>query len=402
MRQWIFGVAAICAVATASAQPPQRLWLIQASDRIDEYDLATFTPLSSITVPAYVTRHPEHLKINAAGQLLFQLPNGISFGDTPEISGRIWFWDGTRGREMPAEDRDAFLSADGRSLVWFANSFLIDKDPDGNERSVRTSARVWRTDLGGGSETTLISIPQSPRCECSTGVCSESCPEWKMWARDGVVDTAFVLTQFTPGQLEPSYKQSVLYRRAAARWQASPLPSALEEILTSDPTADMLVETVLDGGCCGWINESSDQTAVIKAGQRILLFDEFKRFGNADYDISFYSTAAAISPGRALIAHSIESEKIEDDIRLSSDGKDNPAALKRIRAVSGELPITEIIDLSDPSNAIATIPHVKVIGWLNDRELLVIDDGLLAVYDPRGKKSRATTVRVTGAGAFLR
>jgi hypothetical protein len=394
--------AIVGVVVTASAQQPMHVWVIEPPNRIVEYDVATFTPVASIAVPVYAAKHSEYLKINAAGQLLFEMPRGLALGDAPDAAGRIWFWDGKRGGDLPAQDREAFLSLDGRSLVWFANAFAIDKDPDGNERSVRTSARVWRTDLAGGNDTTLISIPQSPRCQCGTGVCSESCPEWQMWAPDGVVDRSLVLTQWTPGQLEPSYQQSIGYRRADTRWEPSRFASALEHILTSDAEADTLVATVRDAGCCGWINESSDQTVVVKAGQRTVVFDEFKRFDHADYDISFYTTAAAIAPGRTLIAHSIESDRVEDEIRLSSDGKTNNAALTRIRAAAAQLPLTEIVDLGAPSRAVASIPHAKVIGWLNDRELLVVESGLLAVYDAGGRKIRTTTVAVKDAVAFLR
>jgi hypothetical protein len=402
MRQWLTVIVVAFAIASLAAQRQVRLWVLQAPDRLVEYDVMSFQERSSIVVPQYVVKHPEYLKITATGQGLFELPRGLALGDAPELSGRIWFWDGTRGRELASQDRDAFLAADGGSLVWFANSFATDVDRDGVERTVRTSARVWQTDLNGGNEATLVSIPPAPSCQCSTGTCSESCPEWTMWAPAGGVDTAFILTQFTPGQLQSSYERSVLYRRAGSRWQPTPLASPLERVLASDPAAEMLIEAVPDGGCCGWINESSDQTALVQGGRRTVLFDEFTRFANADYDISFYTVAASISPARSVIAHTVHADLLEDEIRLSADGKANPAALARIRSAIAEMPTTEIIQLGAPPKTVGTIRKAHAIGWLNDRELLVVDDGVVAIYDARGTKLRTTTIHVSGAAAFLR
>lgn len=131
MRHRMLGVAIACAIATLSAQASAQLWVIDAPNRVVEYDVATFRPRSTITVPSYVTKHPEYLKINAAGQLLFAVPVGVGLGDAPDASGRIWLWDGARARELPAQDRDAFLTTDGRALVWFANMFLKETNRDG-------------------------------------------------------------------------------------------------------------------------------------------------------------------------------------------------------------------------------------------------------------------------------
>lgn len=286
MRHWLIAFASV--LFATSAREPVRVWVIQPPDRLVEYDSATFDARSSIVLPRYAVRHPEYVKINRHGQVVFQLPRDTQFGDAPEASGRIWLWDGKQGRELPSQDRDVFLSADGSSLIWFANTFGVIRDRDGSEQSVRTSARVWRSDLGGGNESTLVSIPQSPSCACATGACSETCAEWTMWAPDGIVDQSFVLTRFIPGQLQPSYEQSVLYRRATTtQWSPMPLTAPLEKILAGDRVGDHLIESVLDGGCCGWINKSSDKTALVMGTRRTILFDEFPRFGNSDYDVSF-------------------------------------------------------------------------------------------------------------------
>jgi hypothetical protein len=49
------------------------------------------------------------------------------------------------------------------------------------------------------------------------------------------------------------------------------------------------------------------------------------------------------------------------------------------------------------------IRHAVLVGWGSDREILVAQDGRLAVYDIRGSKRKETTIRVRSAtDAFLR
>lgn len=402
MRHQIAVIALAFAIVSVAAQGSVRLWVVQAPDKLVEYDVATFAPRATVTIPAYAARHPEFLRVNSTGHVMYEAPHGFEFGDSPEASGKIWFWNGTQGREMPSQDREPFLSADGRSLIWFADTSSKVTDRDGVEQSMRTSARVWRTDLNGANEQILVSIPPAPSCQCTTGSCSESCPVWTMWARDGVVGSAFILTLFTEGQIQSSYERSVRYRLEGGRWQPDTLTEPLEGILTSDPAGATLVEVVPDAGCCGWMNESSDQTAIIRGGRRAVLFDEFEKFGNTDYDISFYSARAVLAPGRALIAHSIHGDVPQDEIRLSDSGKPNPAALTRITSTIGDLPITEILDTGATPKVLATIRHADAIGWLNDRELLVVENNVLAVYDAAGKRIRTSTVHVDHAAAYLR
>lgn len=116
--------------------------MLQAPDRVVEYDVTSFQPRSSLTISQYVIRHPEYLKVGSTGQLLFKLPRGVELGDAPALSGRIWFWDGTRGAEMASRDRDAFLTPDGKSLV----------------RRVRTRARAHASAASRCSAGTSIQV----------------------------------------------------------------------------------------------------------------------------------------------------------------------------------------------------------------------------------------------------
>ena len=161
----------------------------------------------------------------------------------------------------------------------------------------------------------------------------------------------------------------------------------------------------MDTGCCGWINERSDQTILLANGRPSVLFDEWARFNNRNYDVSFYTTSARFAPGNALVAHTIAGDVIPADaeIRLSSGGKANAGELARVRATIADLPFAEIVTLGTPPHKVTTLPRTAVVGWLSDRELLVAQEGHLAVYDASGKKVRDTPIRVrSAADAFLR
>ena len=118
---------------------------------------------------------------------------------------------------------------------------------------------MWRTDHAGGRPEEVAAVSSSAWCRCETGACSETCPEWEFWAPDGVVGDFFLLTRVTPGQLQTTYHESLLYRRSGNRWSARPLPQPVERFLAASAQGDALVVAVLDGGCCGWDNEGSDR-----------------------------------------------------------------------------------------------------------------------------------------------
>ena len=382
MRRWASLLCPLLLLTSAHAQSARGLWVLQAPDQFVAYDLATFAAKGAVTVPQRVVEHSEFAAVNASGQLIFRTPEGLQLG-----TGAVerWFWDGGRSREVNPFS-EVFLTADV-------------------DISVTSSARVWRTDLAGGAEQTLVTIPASASCACETGVCSETCPEWSMWAPHGVVSDLFVLTRFIQGQLQTTYEESVVYRRSGQRWLPTRLERPLERVFAASDTGDLLISVLMDTGCCGWINERSDQTMLLANGRPSVLFDEWARFNNRNYDVSFYTTSAQFAPGNALVAHTIAGDVIPADaeIRLSSGGKANAGELARVRATIADLPFAEIVTLGTPPHKVTTLPRTAVVGWLSDRELLVAQEGHLAVYDASGKKVRDTPIRVrSAADAFLR
>ena len=72
---------------------------------------------------------------------------------------------------------------------------------------------------------------------------------------------------------------------------------------------------------------------------RTKFFDEFTNFSNADYDVSFFRATTAISPDGKRVVHTIKTTHSgKDEIRLADFGKDNPVALRKIKAKLPTLP----------------------------------------------------------------
>jgi hypothetical protein len=423
MRLWIQALAAAVLISAADAQPPQRLWVLQAPDTIVEYDAATFAVRNTEKVPLRLLEAPEYLHINGKGQMLYFPPQGVMWGGTEMAkTGHLaWFRDGKQIKEWRPEglqtrDRSAdqpmlteansrcFLSAGGEHLYWFENRSEKMKDESGLERSVRTSARVWRTDLAGGKPETIASLPLSEWCPCGTSVCEETCPEWEFWTPDGVVGDFFLVTRFTPGQLESTYHESLLYQSLGGKWQGRKLSQPVEMPLAAADKGEVLIAAVPDGGCCGWDNESSNQL-LLQNGHVSVLYDEFARYGNSDYDVSFFTADARLAPGAGMLAYTVIStvQAGGGDIRLSSTGKENAAALARVRKAISKLPAVEILRLGSKPKAEGVIRRASLAGWLSVREILVAQEGRLAVYDTDGRKKKETEIRVrSGADAFLR
>jgi len=407
--------AAIC----APAQAGKRLWVLQAPDQIVEYDLHTFAPKLSLKLPPEALQHPENLLINHQGQMLFSFPPPQDAPDLP--ADKLWLWNGQAGqllargvtrRRTPAGDNlsvleavpACMLSADGAHLYWFENRFqkLTDRE-DSVDRSVVTTYRAWRTDLEDSQPQPLASITL-PECECGTAVCSETCPEATFWAPDGVVDNFFVVTRWIPGQIGSSYEASFLYSESGGKWTAKSLPAPLEQVLDAADHGTLLLSAVLDGGCCGWENESDDQTLLWREGKSTVVFDERERYHNPNYDVSFFTTNARLSPDRHAVAYTVAaSSPAGAEIRLADSGKPAPEELARIQQALRDLPAVEIVRLDPQPKRAAAIPHATLLGWLGASAILVLADGQLFVFDTAGHRRAESHIKVANPSwVFLR
>ena len=400
----------ICCTTLLSAQSV-RLWVLTEPKSILEYDPVTFARKQVVSVPDEVLKAARIFQINRKGQMLFAPNSDDPSPDVGKGEDKFWLWDGHAatllGRETIRISSQAgsnqkvteaspwlFLSADGNHLFWFSNQFSK-LTRENVELSVNTTFRAWQSDLTGKAKHDLATF-DFPECRCATGTCSETCPEARFWVPDGGVEDYFFLTRVTQGQTETKYLSSTLYQESETTWTGKDLPEPLQRVLDIGEHGSVVISAVLDTGCCGWENQSNDQTILSTYGKTVVLFDERVQFKNPDYDVSFFTENAKISPEHAHVAMTIEaSAKSSAPIQLSEQGQANPAESLRIRKALTDLPVVEVVSAVDPSKRSAYLPHAFLIGWLNAKEILIVENHVLVAYNVSAGTRRRSTIKVT-------
>jgi hypothetical protein len=398
----------------------KRLWVLGAAGEMVEYDPATFAAKQTVKVPAEAVKSPESVRVNRVGQILFATPVPLPLAEEDVTSAhKVWIWNGHSAitidlgltREVSATGSNQaitetapvpFLSADGGRLFWFANLArrLV---RDRVDLSTATTWQAWQTDLQGGGRMELVTV-KFPECRCETGTCEETCPYGEFWAPDSGVEKLFLMTQFVPGQSEPEYKGSTRYHEEGGKWTANALPEPLLRELDAAPGGDMIVEAIPDAGCCGWSNQSDDQTLVLSNGKKRTVFDELATYKNPDYDVSFYSSNARLSPELGYVAMTIVSTaEANKPIQLAEEGQANPDESQRIRKALAELPAVEVKSMEETPRRVAFVPHATLVGWMNEKAILIVEEHVLVVYNVGTGARRKSSVRVEDAGrVFLR
>jgi hypothetical protein len=398
----------------------KRLWVLRAPGEMVEYDPATFAVKQTVKVPAEAVENLLGLSVNHLGQILFvpivNLP--LSEEDVQSLH-KVWFSYGHAAatleqgvkREVAATGSNqaineaaptARLSADGVHLFWFANQ-AHRLQRDGLDLSTATTWQAWRTDLTGGAREDLATV-KLPECRCETGNCEETCPYCGVWVPERGTGNFFLMTQFVTRQTEVDYQKSTRYQEENGKWTATPLDKPLERELDASTGGDLIAEAIPDAGCCGWLNESNDQTLVRVSGKTRVVFDERASYQNSDYDVSFYTSNAQLSPELGYVAMTIVSTAETDKpIQLADEGEANPEELQRIRKELTELPAVEVKSMEDSPRRVAFVPHAVLVGWMNEKEILIVEDHVLVLYNVGTGTRRKSTVRVGDtAKIFLR
>jgi hypothetical protein len=419
------------APVSSHAVGSRRLWLLNGPAEVVEYDISTFAPRGSVTIPAAALRldwRPgdiaRTLQVNASGQMLL---GRVLPGDAISRAGecKLWLWNGRSGNllDCGAEYREQatqggkieitetlpepHLSADGDHLLWLANSFRTTsaRTTSGDSPEVvSTSVRIWQTDLSGGHAESVYSF-SFPECRCETGACRDTCPEASLWTPEAGVGSYVIVIHLIPGQLETRYESSFLLRQSAGKWSTTELPEARHDIEDAAENGFTWIQRLPDTGCCGWENESDDQTWLLRAGTKTLLFDERTEYQNPDYDVSFFTQRAVLSPDLNLVAMTISSSHRPgtEEIRPSNAGKEDPAELEGIKKALADQPALEVLTAADPARRVAFLAHTSLVGWLNNTEMLVVRDGALATYNVERGVGRKSEVKVADASlVFLR
>ena len=398
----------------------KRLWVLRSPGEMVEYDPATFAVKQTVKVPAEAMKSPESVRVNRVGQILFAIPVPLPLAEEDVASAhKAWLWNGhsattidqgvtravsvTGSNQAVSESAPApFLSADGGHLFWFANSARR-LQREAVDLSTITTWQAWRTDLSGTGHEELATT-KFPDCRCETGTCEETCPHGEFWAPDSGVENFCLMTQFVPGQSEPEYKATTLYREAGGKWPATPLAEPLRRVLDAAADGQTIVEAIPDSGCCGWSNQSNDQTLVLSNGKRTAVFDEQATYKNSDYDVSFYTSNARLSPELGYVAMTIVSTaEANKPIQLAEQGSANPEESQRIRKALTELPAVEVKSMEETPRRVAYVPHAALVGWISEKEILMVEDHVLVVYTLGTGARRKSAVRVEDAGrVFLR
>jgi hypothetical protein len=398
----------------------KRLWVLRATGEMVEYDPAAFTVKQTVKVPAEAAESPQNIRVNREGQILFAPPVSVPLADSDaESPPKAWLWNGQAARSIDLGVKRELgtsgsnqtvtetapvilLAADGRHLFWFANQSrrLQREDID---LSLTATWQAWQTDLSGGGRQDLASM-KLPECRCTTGACEDTCPYGAVGASEGGVGRSFFMTQLVTAKDGPQYKATTRYQEQAGRWTPNPLPEPLRRVLDANADGDVIVEAIPDTGCCGWSNQSDDQTRVLARGKAATVFDELAAYRNPDYDVSFYTSNARLSPDTATIAMTISATAAANQsIQLAEQGQANPEESKQIRKALAELPALEVKSVEDSPRRIAFVPHAVLVGWISDQELLIIENHVLLAYNPATGARRKSTVRVDDAGrVFLR
>jgi len=226
-----------------------------------------------------------------------------------------------------------------------------------------------------------------------------------VWAPAEGVSDFFFVTRWVPGQIGSEYQETALHQQKEGAWTVRKLPNPIERILDAADHGNIYVAAALDGGCCGAANESDDTTSVVRGDRVTVIFDERTRFHNYNYDVSFFTTSARLSPDVSRIAYTIANTTLQpgEEIRLASEGKPNPAELTAIQKAITELPRVEVVALSQPSRVLVELAKTELIAWLDQQRLLVLTKGELHTVEVDSGKMAPTGIKADASSfVFLR
>jgi len=416
----LWRMIAIALLGSSALAQGARLWVLRASGEMVEYDPATFAVKKTVKLPPEAVKSPAAMSVNRVGQMLFAPAISLPISDSDAANPhKVWIWNGQvaasvdqivkqeseeHGSNQAVTESVAvpYLSADGNHLFWIATEARR-LEREGVELSATNGLQVWQTDLEGKGREELVST-KLPECRCKTGSCEETCPSFVIWSPETGIQTFFLATELITGQTTPTYKASARYQQDGGKWSPGALPDLLQKVLDASVNGSAIVEAIPDTSCCGWSNESNDQTLVVSEGKTRTVFDEQATYKNSDYDVSFYTANAKLSPDGLRVAMTISSTgQINKPIQLAQQGEANPQESQRIRKALLDLPAIEVKTDDDNPHRLAFVPHAVLIGWISDKELLILENHLLSAYNVNTGTRRKSAVRVEDAGhVFLR
>jgi len=402
-------------VAVPAGPPAGRtlIWVLQPDNKLAAYDAADFRHWRTLTLPPEAKSHPERIAISRQGAVLAT----DSFGENISLR-RFWQSDPRLGRSLVGgtDDRipapgggylitsaipQVHFTSDPERLFWFEDRKQI-LNRDDLDISVTTVFRAWTTNRHGGDVQQVAEVPY-PKCACDTGACEETCPETQVWAPEAGITDFFFVTRWVQGQLGPHFQETDLYRLQNGRWVSQKLPAPVEQFADMADHGNVFIAIVGDSGCCGWVNESDDQALLFRNGQSTVIYDERERFHNDNYDVSFFTSRARLSPDGLRFAYTLAATAPPDaEIRLSDSGKEHPEELQRIKKALSELPRVEVLAVAEPKKVVVGLPG-ELVDWLDGKRILILQDRELVVLDVDSGAKALTGIKASGPlQAFVR
>ncbi len=130
----------------------------------------------------------------------------------------------------------------------------------------------------------------------------------------------------------------------------------------------------------------------------LTVFDELAAYKNPDYDVSFYTQNGKLSRDLGSVAFTIvATTQPNKPVQLAEQGQANPEESQRIRKALPDLPAVEIKSVEDSPRRLAFLPHATLVGWLSEKEILIVEEHLLVVYNVTSGGRRKSTIRVEDA-----
>ena len=413
VKKMALAVCVLLLSVSPLAAQGKRLFVLRATGEMVEYDLTNFASKQAVKLPPEAAKSPGNISVNRMGQILFAPAVTVPLTEEEVKSApKFWFWNGhaaitlESGSERTLQDRGsnqeisesavaAYLSEDGNHLFWFANQAKR-LQREQIDLSTTSTWQAWRTDLKGADREDLVSA-KLPDCRCKTGTCEESCPYGSVWVPETGLEKFFLVTQLVAGQTAPTYKESARYQEQAVTWTANVLAEPLQHVLDADSSGNVILEAIPDTGCCGWSNQSNDQTLVIENGKSQAIFDEQATYQNPDYDVSFFTSNAKLSPELGYVGMTIASTvQSNKPVQLAEEGQANPEESQRIHKALAELPAVAVKSREDAPRQIAFVPRASLVGWISERELLIVEGRSAGGLQP--EVWRAPEVECAGRG----
>ena len=396
-------------VAVPAGPPANRtlIWALQPDNKLAAYDAADFRNWQTLALPPEAKDHPERISISRQSTVLVTYPVGENvplrrfWQSDPHLSSSLV---GGADDKTPAPGGGYLITSaipqvhftsDLERLFWFENRKQT-LNRDDLDISVTTVFLAWTTDRHGEDVRQVAEVP-FPQCTCDTGACEETCPEAQVWAPEAGITDFFFVTRWVPGQLGPHFQQTDLYRLQNGRWVGQKLPTPVEQFADMADHGNVFIGVVSDSACCGWANESDDQALLFRNGQSTVIYDERQRFHNDNYDVSFFTSRARLSPDGSRVAYTLAATASPSaEIRLSDSGKENPEELRRVKKAISELPRVEVLAVTDPKKAVVGLPG-ELVDWLDAKRILIVQAGELVVLDVDSGTKAMTRIKAPSA-----